>query len=151
MNLHPDFLDLLTAFGDAGVEYLVIGGYAVGFHARPRFTKDIDLWVGNDTENLERVARALNTFGAPPSLVQSFATGNDEDIAWMGKPPTRVDILRGLPGAEFGQAYARRVETEWEGVRVTIVGRDDLISLKRTSARDQDLLDVAALERAKRS
>jgi hypothetical protein len=69
MALHPDFVDLLAAFAEEKVKYLIIGGYAVAFHGRPRFTKDIDLWIGVDPENLTRAAQALALFGAPQPLV----------------------------------------------------------------------------------
>jgi len=69
MSLQTDFRDLLEAFAAEDVAYLLIGGYAVAFHAEPRFTKDLDLWLEDTTENLERVRRALESFGAPPEVV----------------------------------------------------------------------------------
>ena len=63
MGLHQDFRDLLSAFDAGQVRYLLVGGYAVSFHSRPRFTKDIDLWIAVEPENLLRVHRALATFG----------------------------------------------------------------------------------------
>src|SRR5687767_234442 len=69
MALHPDFRDLLSAFAQEAVEYLVIGGYAVTFHSRPRFTMDIDLWVAGSSKNSARVHAALSRFGAPPSVL----------------------------------------------------------------------------------
>lgn len=65
MDLPRDFKDLLQAFADAEVRYLIVGGYAVAFHARPRFTKDIDIWVEDSSDNLARLADALGRFGAP--------------------------------------------------------------------------------------
>lgn len=149
MALHPDFRDLLSAFAREQVKYLLIGGYAVSFHGRPRFTKDIDLWVGGDAENLARVHAALALFGAPPSVLRDLAALGPDEILYMGKPPVRVDILRSIPGAEFDAAFARRVETEWDGVPVLVIDLDDLIAAKRAAGREQDRLDVVALERAR--
>jgi hypothetical protein len=147
--LHPDFKDLLSALAREGVEYLVIGGYAVSFHARPRFTKDIDLWVADNPENLRRLAAALDEFGAPEAVVVAIKSGSSDDIVWFGVPPTRVDILRRVEGGSFQAAHERRAEVTWDGVAVAIVGRDDLIALKRAAGREQDLRDVRALERSK--
>ncbi|HEY2407132.1 MAG TPA: DUF6036 family nucleotidyltransferase [Polyangiaceae bacterium] len=148
MLLHPDFKDLLSVLADERAEYLVIGGYAVGFHARPRFTKDIDLWVGDSAQNLLRLSIALEKFGVPASVLDSINTGSSDDIAWFRVPPTRVDIVRHADGGSFVPAYTRRVQAEWEGVPVSIVSVADLLALKRAAAREQDLRDIQALERA---
>jgi len=149
MALHPDFRDLLSAFAREQVRYLLIGGYAVSFHGRPRFTKDIDLWIAGDAENLTRVHAALTLFGAPPSVLQDLAALGPDEILYMGKPPVRVDLLRSIPGADFDEAFTRRVETEWDGVPVLVIALDDLIAAKRAAGREQDRLDVIALERAR--
>jgi hypothetical protein len=146
MALHPDFNDLLAAFAAAEVQYLIVGGYAVGFHARPRFTKDIDVWIGDDPENLRRVRSALTEFGAPPQLLEELDHAQPEDVLWMGVPPLRIDLLKGVPGGCFADAYSRRVDTAWGDVPVSVIGLDDLIAIKRASNRPQDLLDLDILE-----
>lgn len=150
MALHPDFRDLLEAFAAERVEYLVVGGYAVGFHSRPRFTKDMDIWVGEDPGNLRRVRAALEAFGAPMALLDELASAGPDDVLWMGIPPLRIDLLKGVPGGRFAQAYARRIETTWDEVPVSIIGLEDLIHIKRASNRDQDRLDLEILEEARR-
>ncbi len=146
MPLHPDFRDLLAAFAAHNVDYLVVGGYAVGFHARPRFTKDIDLWVGHSPENLKRARAALEEFGAPAAMLEQIESALDEDFLWMGVPPVRIDVVKGVPGGDFSACLARRVRTSWDGVSVSVISRADLITIKRASGRPQDLLDVEALE-----
>jgi hypothetical protein len=145
MPLHPDFRDLLAVFDAHNVDYLVVGGYAVGFHARPRFTKDIDLWVGHSPENLARVRAALEEFGAPAAMLEQIESALDEDVLWMGVPPVRIDVVKGVPGGDFSACLSRRVRTSWDGVSVYVIGKDDLIAIKRASGRPQDLLDVEAL------
>jgi hypothetical protein len=145
MSLHPDFKDLLAVFAAHEVEYLVVGGYAVGFHARPRFTKDIDLWVGHAPDNLRRVRTALDEFGAPLSMLEQLESALDEDVLWMGVPPVRIDIVKGVPGGSFSACFSRRVSASWDGVSVSIIGKDDLIAIKRACGRPQDLLDVEVL------
>jgi len=150
MSLHSDFKDLLSAFAESGVEYLLVGGYAVGFHSRPRFTKDIDLWVGEESDNLDRVYRALATFGAPDTVLEQLQHLGPEEILYLGSPPLRVDIFKRIPGVTFTSAFANRVETTWDGAPIRIICVDDLIAAKRASAREQDLLDVRELTRDRR-
>jgi predicted nucleotidyltransferase len=146
MALHPDFRDLLGALADSGARYLVVGGYAVGYHGRPRFTKDIDVWVAADPENLARVHRALAAFGAPAALLDQLVAAGPDEVLWMGAAPVRVDILKHIPGLAFEEAYARRSAAEWDGVPVTVLGLHDLIAAKRASGRAQDLEDARVLE-----
>jgi len=145
MPLHPDFRDLLAGFAAHNVDYLVVGGYAVGFHARPRFTKDIELWVGNAPENLKRARAALEDFGASAAMLEQLESALDEDVLWMGVPPVRIDVVKGVPGGDFPACLARRVRTSWDGVSVSVISKDDLIAIKRASGRPQDLLDLEAL------
>jgi hypothetical protein len=149
MSLHPDFKDLLSAFADAEVKYLLIGGYAVGFHSRPRFTKDIDVWIAEDGDNVRRVHAALARFGAPAVVLEDLTNLGPDEILYFGSPPFRVDILKRISGVEFEDAFANRVETEWDGVPVMLIGIDELIEAKRAAGREQDLIDVRELERSR--
>ncbi len=148
MKLHPDLRDFLSALVDEKAEYLVIGGYAVAYHARPRFTKDLDVWVGDDATNKERVARALDRFGAGKVIVDTFRAAKADEIVWLGAPPVRLDLLQVIPGIDFPSAFERKIEASWNGVRVWIISLQDLVAAKRATGRPQDLLDVEALERA---
>jgi hypothetical protein len=138
----------LAVFAAHDVDYLVVGGYAVGFHARPRFTKDIDLWIGPSPENLKRARAALEEFGAPAAMLEQLESALDEDVLWMGVPPVRIDVVKGVPGGDFSACLSRRVRTSWDGVSVSVISKDDLIAIKRASGRPQDLLDAEALARS---
>ncbi len=63
--MHQDFKELLSVFNAGQVRYLIVGGYAVSFHAQPRATKDLDILIGADAENSKAVYAALAKFGAP--------------------------------------------------------------------------------------
>jgi hypothetical protein len=143
-----DFVDLLLAFGRADVRYLIIGGYAVGYHDRPRTTKDLDLLLDPASDNIHRASRALLDFGAPAEIAAHLEAAVADEVVWMGHPPIRVDLLKDAPGVDFAAAWTRRVNTVWNGVAVTLIGRDDLIRSKRASGREQDLIDARNLERA---
>jgi len=128
------------------VKYLIVGGYAVGFHAEPRYTKDIDLWVCTDQDNAQALYRVLSGFGAPLDGVTVEDFQNTELFYQMGLPPNRVDVLMGIPGIKFEEAWANRVEAEVEGTTFRYISLEDLLAAKKASGRDQDLRDVQALE-----
>lgn len=148
-KLPPDFVDLFSAFASADVRYLVIGGYAVGFHDRPRATKDLDLLLAGDLENVQRACHALDAFGAGPGTVEGLRHAAADDVVWFGVPPVRVDLLKSVPGIEFDDAYARHSRMEVGTFTVPVVGIDDLIAMKKAADRDQDRADVRRLERRK--
>lgn len=147
MDLPPDFSDLLAEFARAGVDFVVVGGYAVAFHGRPRATKDIDVLLPGGIENLRRASEALRAFGAPPNVVSAVETMGHEDVVFLGAPPLRVDLLRRVDGLDAGEAFARAVHAEVGGLRFRVIALDDLITNKRAAARPQDLVDAEALER----
>jgi len=149
MELHPDFKDLLSALAASSAEYLIVGGWAVGFHAEPRFTKDLDLFIGPTDRNLEAVARALTEFGAPRAILDALCTLGPDEFLFMGAPPVRVDILRRVEGLTFAEAYPRREEVTWDGVPVSVIGFEDLVAAKQAAGRERDLRDLKALEAAR--
>ncbi len=149
-DLPPDFVELLAAFDRADVRYLVIGGYAVGYHDRPRTTKDLDLLLDPAPENVRRAGDALRDFGAPPGVVADLEAATGDEIVWFGSPPLRVDFLKHAPGIDFADAWSRRIVDRWHGVPVSIVSRDDLVRAKRTAGREQDLIDARNLDRSPR-
>jgi len=150
MQLPPDLVAMLSAFASFDVRYLVIGGHAVGLHARPRSTKDLDVWLDSARNNIGRVCSALAEFGVPASIIEDLRSADTDDIVWMGRAPARVDFLQTIPGTTFGTAWKHRVDVQVGSVQVHVIGRDDLLKNKRAVARPQDLRDVRAIERAAR-
>ena len=147
MFANSDFSDLLRLFNAGRVRYLVIGGFAVIQYAEPRFTADLDLWVGTDPRNAGAVYEALREFGAPLSGLTAGDFAEEGYFYQMGVPPVRVDVLMGIPGIGFEEAWARRVEIDFDGLPVPFISREDLITAKRASGRPQDLIDVQSLLR----
>ena len=148
MFANSDFSDLLRLFNAGRVRYLVIGGFAVIQYTEPRFTADLDLWVGTEPRNAGAVYEALREFGAPLSGLTTGDFAEEGYFYQMGVPPVRVDVLMGIPGIGFEDAWARRVEVDFDGLPVPFISRDDLITAKRASGRPQDMIDVQSLLRA---
>lgn len=149
MHLPRDFEELLAAFDDEGVRYVLVGGYAVSLHSRPRSTKDIDFWIDGGA-NLERVASALARFGAPSAIVNAVRSLGDDEFVFMGSPPLRIDLIRRIDGLpSFDEAFARSLEITWGSRPVRVISFDDLILAKRAAGRPRDRRDLRALERAR--
>ncbi len=145
MFINSDFSELLRLFNDNGVRYLVIGGYALVQYAEPRFTKDLDLWIGTTGDNALAVYRALVQFGAPLNGLTEHDFSEEGYFYQMGVPPVRVDILMGIPGLEFEDAWQRRNEVPFNELIVPFIAKDDLITAKRAAGRPQDLIDADLL------
>jgi hypothetical protein len=146
MNLSSDFADLLQALNDANARYLIVGAHALAFYARPRATADFDVWVEPSAENAPRVYRALAAFGAPLENLTVEELRGDDLIFQIGIAPLRVDIITGVSGLTFAEAWPHRSEGALDGLRFFVIGRDDLIRNKRASGRAKDLADIERLE-----
>lgn len=151
--MYPDFKELLSAFNDKGVKYLVVGGYAVSFHAQPRATKDLDIFLGPSADNAAAAYRALAQFGAPIEALKPEDLVEPGKFFRMGTPPVMVDIMPEISGVAFDDAWSRRVEAVIDAdlqLKAPIISKDDLIAAKLAAARPQDLADVDAIEKAER-
>ena len=146
MPLPSDLIDLLAEFAAADVEYLLVGGHAVALHGHPRFTKDADVWLRDTPENLRKAILALRAFGAPQTTIDALEPAATLDVVWMGAAPARIDLMKGVPGGDFEQAWQSQVVFDIEGTKVRVVGRAELAKLKRASGRAQDLIDADLLE-----
>jgi hypothetical protein len=142
-----DFRDLLAELVAAEARFLVVGAHALAAHGVPRATVDLDLWIDPTPDNAKRVWMALAAFGAPLDAlrVQEADFLRPDVVVQFGLPPYRIDILTGLSGISFREAWSDRVEAPFEDVRVPFLGRASLIRNKRASGRKKDLADLEAL------
>ena len=147
MFVNSDFSDLLRIFNDHHVKYLVIGGYAVVQYVEPRFTKDLDVLISTDIANAEAVYNALHEFGAPLTDLTPKDFSEEGFFFQMGTPPVRVDVLMGIPGIQFEQCWNRRMEVDFNGLKVIFISKQDLIVSKRAAGRPQDMIDADLLSR----
>jgi hypothetical protein len=148
--MQKDLKELLLAFHSLGVEYLVVGGYAVGVHSEPRATKDLDIFIRTDEKNSNAVFAALGAWGAPlEGLSASNFRDEPDSIFQIGVPPFPVDMLQRIDGVSFDEAWKSRVEALVDGeVPAFVISREQLIRNKIASGRMQDLADVEAMRDA---
>ena len=144
--MNRDFIDLLRAFADAEVRFLVVGAYALALHGRPRATGDLDVWVEATPENAARVVRALAAFGAPLTDIAEADFAREGVTYQIGVPPGRIDILTDLTGINFGEAWADRMRRPFGNVEVDFIGRASFIRNKRATGRPKDLGDIEGME-----
>jgi hypothetical protein len=143
--MNQDFVDLLRAFVDHNVRFLIVGAYALGVHGRPRATGDLDVWVDATPENAPRIVQALAQFGAPLHEVAHADFAQPGIVFQIGLAPGRIDILTSLTGVTFEEAWPTRVQAPFGPITVDVLGRDVFIRNKRAIGRARDLGDVESL------
>jgi len=149
--LNPDFAEMLRALSAEGVEYLVVGAYAMAAHGVPRATGDIDVWVRSSPANAERVLRALHRFGAPLFDLTVADLTREGTVFQLGLPPRRIDLLTSIDGVTFEDAWPERVTSRFGDLEVTVIGREALVRNKRAAGRLKDLVDLRILARVRTS
>jgi hypothetical protein len=126
MDTVQDFEDILGLFARHKVRYLIVGGLAFIYHAKPRYTKDIDLWIDSEHDNVRRANRALEEFGSP-----SLLTVEDSDeILQLGVAPNRIDILRETIALDFSETWQRRIEGRYGTAPANWIDLDSLLAIK---------------------
>ena len=145
MNIHPDFEELLRLFEENGVEYMIVGGYAVAYHGHPRFTKDIDLFFRLTSENALRLRQALMAFGFREEDLPLEAFTTAGNVLTFGIAPTRVDLINEIDGVTYDEAYPNVVRGKYGDVDVTFIGLADLVKNKKATPRIKDKGDVEEL------
>jgi len=145
--MHPDLLELLESLRSHDVEFLVVGSTALAIHARPRYTEDLDLWIQRSEENTRRLVAALIEFGFQVRY-EDFAAfwQKDRQMITLGAKPQAVDLLNFMAEDAFEDAWERRVDAEFHGVKISVIGLEDFVRAKRAAGRNKDLIDLALLE-----
>jgi hypothetical protein len=147
--LPEDLKQLLLAFNAFGVEYLVVGGYAVGVYAEPRATKDLDLFIRSELANSEAVFQALAAYGAPlAGLSASDFRDDPTSVFQIGLPPARIDILQHIDGVSFDEAWNEKTEAELGDIPAHFISVKHLVRNKLKSGRTRDLADAEAIQAA---
>lgn len=143
-HLPDDFRDFLSLLNAKQVEYLVVGGWALGVHGYVRATGDMDIWIGIENENLDKMISAILEFGVPEGITREFFKEKGNAFR-MGMPPMRIEIITHATGIDFPQSYLRKIEIEADGVTIPFLAYEDLVKNKRSSGRLKDLADLEGL------
>ena len=145
METASDYEELFKILNACRIKYLVVGAHAVSYYAEPRFTKDLDVWIGPEINDPNRVFAALRQFGAPLSGMSPADFQDRKMILQIGVAPVRIDILMKVPGVSFLSAWRNRKKVRYGRTAIHVMGLTDLIKAKEKAGRPQDLLDLSKL------
>jgi hypothetical protein len=143
--LHPDFKDFLKLLNSQNVKYLVVGGYAVGYHGYPRATGDMDIWIAVNPDNARKIKRVFCDFGMDSTQVSEDLFLEKDKIIRMGNPPVRIEVITGASGVNFSECYSRREVINIDGTPINFISIEDLKKNKKASGRHKDLADLENL------
>jgi hypothetical protein len=143
-QLPDDFKDLLLLLNEHGVDYLIVGGWALGVHGYVRATGDMDIWIGQSDANIQKLLEALTAFGVPSGIDSEFFKEKGNAFR-MGSPPIQIEIITEASGIDFEASYTNRIMIEADGLQLPFISYDDLVKNKRASGRLRDLADLEGL------
>lgn len=146
LRLHKDLREFVALLSSGGVDFLVVGGFAVAYHGYPRFTGDIDLWVRADEATGTKVVAAMEQFGFADLGFTATDFAVTGQIIQLGRPPNRIDLLTSISGVTFEEAWATKEAAELDGLPVFFIGKRALIVNKKATGRAKDLADVEELD-----
>ncbi|MBM3841585.1 MAG: hypothetical protein FJ398_27305 [Verrucomicrobia bacterium] len=141
-----EFIRLLEA---ESVEYLIVGAWAVAFHGRPRYTGDVDIFLRRDAANAARMMRVIQAFGFGATGITREDFVKENYVIQLGIEPNRIDLLTGISGVQFVDAWDRRVYGQLGETRVPFIDRELLIQNKRAAEREKDMADIRLLEKTR--
>lgn len=148
MILAQDFEDFVKLLNHYQVEYMVVGGYALAFHGKPRNTGDLDIWINISEQNAIKMLKVLKEFGLASMGFEKEDFLKPGYITQIGYPPLRIDILNNIDGVEFANAIERMQKVELDhGFKINYIGLKDFIQNKQASGRSQDLSDIKEIQR----
>ncbi|WP_254060892.1 DUF6036 family nucleotidyltransferase [Mucilaginibacter sp. L196] len=151
MTLDKDFEDFVFLLNKYDVNYMIIGGYALAFHGRPRHTGDLDIWIDVSEENARKMFNVINEFGLASLGLKIEDFLEKGIITQIGYPPLRIDILNEIDGVQFNEAYQNKLIIDIDGLPISYISLDDLIKNKQVSGRQRDLSDVSELNKLKKN
>lgn len=145
MEVQQDFRELLALLNAHGVDYVIVGDYALAFHGAPRFTGDPDIFVKPDPENAKHILDALFEFGFESTGLKLEDFWHPDNVIQLGVPPIRVDILTSLTGVTWEEVWSGRVEGKYGDIPVYYIGREQFILNRKATGRKRDLANMEEL------
>ena len=147
--LNQDYRDMIKCLHEAGVEFMLVGGYAVALHGWPRTTFDIDFWIMANPANAKSAIQAIKAFGAPLMDLSEEDFHKPGMVFQIGAAPRRIDIISAIDGLDYADAVRRAEKMKVDGLELKVISLDDLIVNKRASRRPKDIADAIVLEQLK--
>jgi predicted nucleotidyltransferase len=144
--LSQDFREFVELLINHKVEYLIVGGYAVGVHGHPRYTGDLDIWLNPSSENADKILLCVIEFGFSSYGLTKDDFTKEGNIVQLGYPPLRIDLLTQIDGVTFDLCFQNRKEVEIDGLTLNFIGYQDLLQNKKASGRLRDLDDLDQLQ-----
>ena len=145
MKISKDYEEFFELLNKHEVTYLVVGGYAYAIHVEPRFTKDLDIFIKRDNENVLKILKTLHDFGFGSLELNEHDLLEPNQIIQLGYPPLRIDILTSISGVNFDEAWPKRVTGNYGSQKVFFIGREELRKNKKATGRKSDLEDLEKL------
>ena len=146
MKLAPDFDEFIGSLIAHGVEFVIVGDYALAFHGSPRFTGDLDVLIRPMRENADNLLEALHAFGFPSTGLTAEGLVDRRRMLQMGLPPVPIHVMSSISGVEWDEAWNKRVEGRLGTHSVSFLGRETFLKNKRAAGRPKDLADIDAIE-----
>ncbi len=146
MLLSTDSKEFIALLNSRGVEYLIVGAHSLAFHARPRFTGDLDILLRPSPENAAKIVAVLNEFGFADLGVKAPDFTTPEQVIQLGRAPHRIDLLTSISGVSIDEAFATKVSAELDEIAVAFLSKRLLIANKRAVGRPRDLADLTELD-----
>jgi hypothetical protein len=150
-QLSSDLREFIRLLNTKRVRYVIVGAWALAFHARPRYTGDLDIFVARDEQNADNLVQVIDAFGFAQTGIQREDFLQVDYVIQLGREPNRIDILTGISGVTFEEAWTQRNQGNLSGLPAFFLSRDLLIKNKRAANRDKDLGDIKLLEKTRPS
>jgi len=145
IHLPQDFKEFLRLLNSHKVRYLLVGGYAVGYHGYPRATADIDIWIAIDHDNAGKTVSALKEFGFGMPELNTKLFLKEKQVIRMGEPPVRIELLTSISGVKFEDCFAERIDDKIDGIDIHIISLKNLKRNKSSAGRLNDKADLEKL------
>jgi len=150
MELNKDFVEFLNLLNKHKVDYMVVGGYALALHGKPRQTGDLDIWIDNAQANAVKMVKVIDEFGFSSLGIKEEVFLKENSIVQLGYPPVRIDILNAIDGVKFKEALSHRLAEKIDGVVIPFISKDDFIKNKKAAGRSQDLADIKEIQKGRK-
>lgn len=147
--LSNDLREFIHLLNTKNVRYVIVGAWALAFHGRPRYTGDLDVFVARDPANADRLMSVIDAFGFGQTGIEREDFLQEDYVIQLGQAPNRLDLLTGISGLTFEEAWQERESGNLSGIDVNFISREHLIRNKQAAGRDKDLGDVKLLEKTK--